>query len=120
MEKREKYVKENNLKNVEFLGGVFGERKILYLSSADALVLPSSKEGAPVTIMEAIAKNLPVICTDVGGVQLMIENGREGIILKKRNSVEISKSKKNISKYANKYNWKEIIKKTLKDYGVKN
>ncbi len=118
------YAEKNNIKNVKFLGGVFGEKKLLYLSSADALILPSSKEGAPVTAMEAIAMNLPVIVTNVGGVSLMIRNGREGIIIKPKNSEEIVMAvrsilkwkKRDIRKYANKYKWKKIIKETVDDY----
>jgi glycosyltransferase involved in cell wall biosynthesis len=123
-DKFKKYAKENRLDNVEFLGGVFGERKMLYMDASDAFILPSSKEGAPVTVMEALAKNLPVIVTDVGGVSMMIKNQREGIIIPKRNAEEIVKGireilkwkKRDIRKYANRYRWKEIIKETMKDY----
>jgi len=118
------YAKRNNLNNVEFLGGVFGERKLFYLSAADALVLPSSKEGAPVTIMESLARNLPVVVTNVGGVPLMIKNKREGIIIKQKNSGEIVTGvneildwkNKNIKGFAEKYRWENIIKDTVEEY----
>ena len=123
-DKFKKYVKDNNLKNVEFLGGVFGEKKLLYLSASDAFVLPSSKEGAPVTVMEALAKNLPVVVTNVGGTPLMVKNGREGIIIPPRNSEEIVSGirevlkweKRDIKKYAEIYKWEKIIKETVGDY----
>lgn len=119
-----KFVKENNLNNVEFLGGIFGKKKMLYLSAANALVLPSLKEGAPVTIMESLARNRPVVASNVGGVQLMIKNGREGIIIKQRSSEEIVKTvrkilkwkKRNIKKYTEKYRWEKIIDDTVRDY----
>jgi glycosyltransferase involved in cell wall biosynthesis len=122
--KFEDYVKSEKIDNVEFLGGIFGEKKMLYLSSADVLVLPSLKEGAPVVIMEALAKNVPVVATDVGGVSLMIKNGREGIIIKTKSPEEIvrgikeilSWKKKDVKKYADKYKWKKIIDDTIKDY----
>jgi glycosyltransferase involved in cell wall biosynthesis len=118
------YAKTNRLDNVDFLGGVFGEKKELYLSASDCLVLPSAKEGAPVVVMEAIAKNLPVVVTDVGGVSLMIKDGREGIIIKPKSSEEIIKAvgdilkwnNKNISQYGKKYGWKTIIQETIKEY----
>ncbi len=123
-DKFKEYVLKNNLKNVEFLGGVFGEKKLLYLSAADALILPSSKEGASVTIMEAMARNLPVVATDVGGIPLMIENRKNGILIKPRNSKEIVRGikeilqlrMKNIKKHAYKYKWEKIIKDTVSDY----
>ncbi len=122
--KFKEYVRKNELKNVEFLGGVFGNKKLLYLSSADIFILPSSKEGAPVTIMEALARNVPVIASDVGGIRLMIKDKREGIIIKNKDSDEIVKAvkeilgwkKKDVRKYANRYKWKEIIKETVKNY----
>lgn len=123
-EKFEKQAKKEGLENIEFLGGVFGEKKILYLSAADIFVLPSSKEGASVSVMEAMARNLPIITTDVGGMPLMVENGKEGIIIRQKNSEDIVNAvkeilkwkKKDIRKYANKYKWKKIIENTVKDY----
>jgi len=119
----QEYAKKLKLKNVEFTGPIFGEKKLLYLSAADCLVLPSSKEGAPVVVMEALARNLPVVVTDVGGVKQMIENNREGIIIKQKSSEEIVKAvreilkwKKNVRKYAEKYKWKKIIKDTIEEY----
>ena len=123
VEKFKNYAFENNLKNVEFLGGVFGKRKILYLNASDGLILPSSKEGAPVTIMESLACGTPIIATDVGGVPLMVENNREGIVIKQKNSEEIIKgvkklfSKKwNVRRHGKKYKWKGIIDDTVKIY----
>lgn len=124
-EKRFKeYAKRLNLKNTEFLGSIFGEKKLDYLSAADVLVLPSSKEGAPVIIMEAMARNLPVVASNAGGVRLMIKNGESGIIIKPRNTDEIIREvkgilkwkNKNIKKYAKIYKWKEIIEKIVKEY----
>ena len=120
----EKYSKELELKKVEFLGGKFGEEKMLYLSAADVLILPSLKEGAPVTVMEAMARNLPSIVSQVGGVELMIKNNKNGIIISPKNTREIIESVKKIlkwksikiKKYAEQYKWEEIIKNTLEDY----
>ncbi len=119
-----KFVKQNRLDNVEFLGGVFGKKKMLYLSAADALVLPSLKEGAPVTIMESLARNRPIIASNAGGIPLMIKNGREGIVIRQKNPEDIVNAvkeilkwkKKNVKKYAERYRWKKIIDDTVRDY----
>ena len=125
-EELENYANENNLNNVEFLGGVFGDDKLLYLSAADALVLPSMKEGAPVTVMEAMARNLPSVVSDVGGVKLMIDDGDNGIIIKPRDVDGIVKGvreilewDKDIKKGANRYKWEKIVEDTVKDYGIR-
>lgn len=124
IEKFKKYSKENGLENVMFLGGVFGEKKRMYLSSADALILPSLKEGAPVTVMESLARGTPVIVTNVGGVSLMVHNNREGLIINQRDSKDIvrgvreffNNSWTDVSEYATVYKWKRIIENTLKAY----
>ena len=118
------YAKEKKLKNVEFLGPIFGEKKLVYLSASDALVLPSSKEGAPVTVMEALARNLPVVASRVGGVALMIKNGENGLIIKPKSSEEIVKAvrkiltweNRDVRKYAERYRWKKIVEETVKEY----
>ena len=118
------FAKKNKLNNVEFLGGVFGEKKLLYLAAMDAFVLPSSKEGAPVTVMEAMARDRPSIVSNVGGVTLMIVNSKNGIIIRPRKPKDIvyatntivKKPIKNSRLYAERYRWKSIIKDTVEDY----
>jgi glycosyltransferase involved in cell wall biosynthesis len=47
----------------------------------DVLVLPSENEGMPMTIIEAFAAGVPVICTDVGGIPEMVVNGHNGFLV---------------------------------------
>lgn len=41
----------------------------LYMNAADALLLTSQREGFPNSVKEALACNLPVVATDVGGIR---------------------------------------------------
>ncbi len=123
-EEYENYAKSKKLNNIEFIGSVFKKEKLPYLSAADVFILPSYKEGASVSVMEALAKNLPIITTDTGGMPLMVKNGREGIVIRQKNSEDIVLAarkilkwkKRNIKQYAERYRWKKIVEDTVKDY----
>ena len=62
----------------EYLGVVPNVRE--YLSQADAMCLSSKMEGMPMTIIEAFSAGCPSLCTPVGGIVNMIENGVNGML----------------------------------------
>ncbi len=68
----EAYVGEHGLTDaVRFLGlqpNVYG-----FLSDADLFTLPSSFEGVPMTLIEAMGTALPIVATAVGGVPDMLD-----------------------------------------------
>lgn len=122
-EKYMKYAAENKAFNVKFLGPIFGKKKMDYLAACDCLALPSYTEGAPVVIMEALARNLPVVATRVGAIPKMIKEGQSGILINMKSSEELRNAirkiltwKKNVRKHAEKYKWKNIVKQTMGDY----
>lgn len=49
------------------------------LQSADIFILPSSWEGMPITLIEAMGTGLPVVVTPVGGIPDMINDGVSGL-----------------------------------------
>jgi len=51
------------------------------LNAADVFVLSSDWEGNPLSVMEAMAAGKPVICTAVGGVPELIEDGENGLLV---------------------------------------
>lgn len=51
-------------------------------NAADIFCFPSQREGLPVSIMEAMASCLPVICSDIRGNNDLIRNGDGGFLVK--------------------------------------
>jgi glycosyltransferase involved in cell wall biosynthesis len=63
---------------VEFTGPVAPEVVAEELGNADVFCLASFAEGIPVSVMEALARGVPVVATYVGGVPELIETGVSG------------------------------------------
>ena len=70
---------ELNLQNQVILAGRRTDASTL-LSAFDIFILPSTKEGMPWTLLEAMAAHLPCIATNVGACKWMLKDNT-GIIL---------------------------------------
>jgi glycosyltransferase involved in cell wall biosynthesis len=62
-----------------FLG--YQEEVAPFYAAFDALVLPSSNEGTPVSAIEALAAGRPVVATKVGGVPDVVRDGEDGFLV---------------------------------------
>jgi L-malate glycosyltransferase len=87
--KLKKLAKDNNV-DVEFIGSLNHSEIKKYLQTADIFVLPSLNEGMSNSILEAMACGLPIITTNTGGSQELI-NGN-GFIVEKKSSKDLRKS----------------------------
>lgn len=54
-----------------------------YYQAADIFVFPSFREGLPVSVMEAMASGLPVICSNIRGCTDLVEDGTNGFLINK-------------------------------------
>jgi glycosyltransferase involved in cell wall biosynthesis len=54
-----------------------------YYSLADFAVLPSHSEGSPNALLEAMAAGLPTVCTRVGGVPEIAQDGVSALLVEK-------------------------------------
>lgn len=77
-----------------------------WLNIFDSFILPSKREGLPLTILEAMAMKKIVISTDVGGIPELIKNKYNGILLEERSQSVLFKSMEYV--YKNKKEVEEI------------
>ncbi len=66
------------------------------LSAMDTFVLPSHREGYPVSVMEACASQLPVIVTDIRGCREAVAGGQTGLIVPVRDPVALAAAMKQL------------------------
>jgi len=83
----EKYVADNNLPNVKFVGQKVDIKP--YLSRMDVFILPSLSEGLGVAIIEAMAAGKCVIASSIDGIKELVSNNKNGFLIEPRNSEEI-------------------------------
>lgn len=62
-----------------FLG--YQEHVAPFYAACDAVVLSSANEGTPVSVIEALAAERPVVATRVGGVPDVVRDGEDGFLV---------------------------------------
>lgn len=77
---------------VHFLGPQRRERVLELFRAADALLLTSSWENFPHTVVEALAVGTPVIATVAGGVGEVVEDGRNGLLVSPGDAIALAKA----------------------------
>ena len=76
----EKLIGDLKLANVDYRGRLSRQQTLAAMQGARFLVFPSEwYEGFPVTIAESFACGVPVICSRLGGMQEIVEDGMTGL-----------------------------------------
>jgi glycosyltransferase involved in cell wall biosynthesis len=87
------------------------------LNSFDLFVLPSRYEGIPYVVLEAMKESVPVLATDVGGMNEVIKNKLNGVLVKKECAEELAEETIAIYKSVEFRN--SIIQNARKDFEEK-
>lgn len=66
------------------------------LSLCDLFVLPSVSEGQGIALLEAMAMKRPVVTTDAGGIQEVVKDGKNGIVVKPADPDGLSRALRNL------------------------
>ena len=73
--------------HITFAGRIAWDDVPVFLANADVFVLPSIQDqhgnvdGLPTVLLEAMSSGLAVVASDIGGVKLVLQNGKNGILL---------------------------------------
>lgn len=119
-------------KNVKFAGFIEKDKRIYYYKSSDIFCLPSSMstECYPLAILEAMASNVPVVASEIGGIPDIIQNNVNGLLVPPKNQEKLEETliyllknskvrdrlSKNALKGIKKYSWENIAKQTNELY----
>lgn len=92
---------------IEYLGTTTDVRP--YIAAANCIVLPSYREGAPRTLIEAAAMARPLITTDVPGCRTVVDSGITGFLCEAKSSDSLAQACRQFLKLS--YNDKLIMGK---------
>jgi N,N'-diacetylbacillosaminyl-diphospho-undecaprenol alpha-1,3-N-acetylgalactosaminyltransferase len=117
-------------KRIKVLDPIRGESRVEVYQSADVFLLPSYREGLPLTLFEAMASGLPIVASPVNGIPFEMKDPENGYfvkygdvkglkekILKILDNPKIAKkmSQNNLKK-AKQYTWDLINERYVNEY----
>ncbi len=70
--------------SVTFLGRISNENMPELYRSSDIAVNSSLVDNMPISILEALASGVPVVSTDVGGIPVLVEDGKTALLVPPR------------------------------------
>lgn len=76
----ESFVDDNALAAQVFIAG-YRRNAVAYIKRSDLLVIPSRTEGLPITLLEAMTVEVPVVATNVGAIPIVLNDGEFGALI---------------------------------------
>lgn len=105
---------------VRFTGALAQEDLVRYYAAADALVLPSEREGWPNVLLEALACGTPVVASRVGGAAEIVRAEEAGALVVERSAAAFADALQRLfaspvdraatRRYAEKFGWDETAR----------
>ena len=88
-------VEQQNISNIKFLGFVSGDKLLNLISQASFTVISSIVyENCPMSVLESLALETPVIGSNIGGIPELVENNVDGFIYEPGNSKQLAEKMK--------------------------
>ena len=126
------YLDDESLRDrLEFPGFVDLDVKRKLMAAADIFVLPSTLEGCPISLLEAMAAGRPVVASRVGGIPEVITSARNGTLVPAKDPAALAAAIQDLATDASrrdeigKYNrtfakeelsWAHVAERTLEVY----
>ncbi|WP_303863974.1 glycosyltransferase [Alkalibaculum bacchi] len=117
--------------SITFMGSIPNSEVPSALGKMDIFCATSNQESFGVSLVEAMAIGLPVVATDVSGFKEVVEDGKTGIIVKRKNPQAIAEALETLifnselrqkygqngrTKVEKLYNWEDNVNKMLEIY----
>ena len=90
VEELRSFIREKDVEDIHFKEPLGQADLALWMSAADALVLPSYHEGFGLVALEAMSAGTKVVATDVGGLSYLLKD-RAGILVEPKNPDSLAK-----------------------------
>ena len=90
-----KLIEKENRKGkhkIEYLGAMEQGEIVNWYQRASLLILPSFAEGFPVTVLESLSCQTPVVATPVGGIPEIIKNHKTGMLVPPGNIIQLAEA----------------------------
>ena len=86
--------KENQKRKheIKYLGAMEQTGLVKWYQKASLFILPSFAEGFPLTVLEALSCETPVIATPVGGIPEIVENHETGILVQPNDHARLAEA----------------------------
>ena len=108
------YIHKNDLvDNVELLGWKSSKEISEYFKKYDIHIISSLSEGTPRVILESLSKSIPLVTTRVGGIDTMLKDNFDCLMVEPANSFQIVNAVERIIN-------DEELRKTIINNGIIN
>jgi glycosyltransferase involved in cell wall biosynthesis len=128
--KIEDFIVKNNLIHIELLGRKSFNETASFMRKCSFLVVPSRSEGFGMVAVEGMACSKPVIATKVGGLEEIVIDGYNGLLVEKNNPNDLKEKilelinneelrktlGKNGKEFSKKFSWKKCAESVKNMY----
>jgi len=83
-------VKKNDLKDIKYVGPLYGNKKKKIFLESDIFIFPTLNEAFGLVAIEAMSAGIPVIASKEGGLNSIILHNETGFLFKKGDSIELA------------------------------